>query len=145
MFFTSWGSSVSIVKAVGWTAGVRFPTGTRDFSRLHRVQTGYSFNQASYPMAIGGSFPGVKTAGSWSWPMSSAEINKDRAASPLPHTSSCLCLINSAQEQFHLYFLSLFPLVRHFYLSSYFLLLLLLFCTDCSGWQFSNVCLESNQ
>jgi hypothetical protein len=43
-----------------WTARVRFPTGGRHFSLLHAVQTDYGANPASYPMGLGGSFPGGK-------------------------------------------------------------------------------------
>jgi hypothetical protein len=49
----SWGSSVDIA-----TAGVRFPTGVRDFSLLHSAHTGSGANRASYPMGTVGSFPG---------------------------------------------------------------------------------------
>jgi hypothetical protein len=51
---------ISIGIATGWTTGVRLPTGTRDFSLLYSVQTGSEAHPASYPMGIGGSFPGGK-------------------------------------------------------------------------------------
>jgi hypothetical protein len=57
-------SSVGI--ATGWTTGVRFPAGARDFSLLHRVQTGSGAHPASYTIGTGGSFPGDKAAGAWS-------------------------------------------------------------------------------
>jgi hypothetical protein len=36
---------------------------------LHLVQTGPGAHPASYPMGAGGSFPGGKAAGVWSWPL----------------------------------------------------------------------------
>jgi hypothetical protein len=53
-------SEAGIATATGWTAEVRFPTGARDFSLLHRVQISPRVQLASYPMGPGGSFPGVK-------------------------------------------------------------------------------------
>jgi hypothetical protein len=50
-----------------WRAGIQFPAGARDFPLFHSIQTG--FHPASYPMGIGGSFPGDKTAGLWNWPL----------------------------------------------------------------------------
>jgi hypothetical protein len=43
--------------ATGWTAGVRFQAGERDFSFLHSVQTGPGAHPASYTMGIGSLFP----------------------------------------------------------------------------------------
>jgi hypothetical protein len=43
--------------------GVRFPARTRNSSLRHHVQTGCGAHPASYPMDIGGSFPGVKWPG----------------------------------------------------------------------------------
>jgi hypothetical protein len=37
------------------------------FSFLHVVQTGSEAHPASYPIGTGGSFPGGKAAGAWSW------------------------------------------------------------------------------
>jgi hypothetical protein len=42
---------------------VRFPAGAGNFSLHHRVQNGSMAYPASYPMGIGGSFPGGKAAG----------------------------------------------------------------------------------
>jgi hypothetical protein len=42
--------------------GVRVPAGSR-FFLLHVVQTGSGVYLTSYPMSIGGSFPGGKAAG----------------------------------------------------------------------------------
>jgi hypothetical protein len=56
-------------------SGVRGPAGAGNFSLHHRVQTGSRIQPASYPMGTRGSFPGSKTAGAWSWPItSSAEV-----------------------------------------------------------------------
>jgi hypothetical protein len=43
--------------------GVRFPARVGNFSHRHRVETGSGAHQVSYPMGIGGSFPGCKAAG----------------------------------------------------------------------------------
>jgi hypothetical protein len=50
-------------RATGWTAGVLFPTGSRDFSVLHSIQPGYGIHPASYPKGIRDSSPGGKAAG----------------------------------------------------------------------------------
>jgi hypothetical protein len=50
---------------------VRFPAGAGNFSLHHRVQNGSGAHPASYPMGNGGSFPGGKAAGAWSWPLTS--------------------------------------------------------------------------
>jgi hypothetical protein len=55
-----WGSSVG--KATGCGLGL-FPPGTRDFSLLHRVQTGYGANSASYPVGTVGDYSGYKATG----------------------------------------------------------------------------------
>jgi len=39
-----------------------------NFSLRHRDQTGSGAHPASYPMGMGGCFPGIKAAGAWSWP-----------------------------------------------------------------------------
>jgi hypothetical protein len=54
--------------------GVRIPVGLR-FSLLH-VETGSGAHPTSYPIGTGGSFPGGKAAGAWSWPPTSAEVKK---------------------------------------------------------------------
>jgi hypothetical protein len=51
--------------------GVRFPAGAGNFSLRHHVQTGSGSHPASYPVGTGGSFPGGKAAGAWSWPLTS--------------------------------------------------------------------------
>jgi len=50
---------------------VRFPAAAGNFSFHHRVQNGSGAYPASYLMGIGGSFPGGKAAGAWSWPLTS--------------------------------------------------------------------------
>jgi hypothetical protein len=49
-------------EVTGWTAGVRFPEGTR-FSFLHKVQTGAVAHSTIHPMNTGSSLPGDKVAG----------------------------------------------------------------------------------
>jgi hypothetical protein len=59
--------------ATGWTAE-RSEFESRegqDVSSLHVVQTGSGAHPASYPMGIGGSFPGGKAVRAWSWPLNS--------------------------------------------------------------------------
>jgi hypothetical protein len=41
------------------------------FSLLHSAQTDSWAHPASNPVGAGGSFPGSKTAGEWSWPLTS--------------------------------------------------------------------------
>jgi hypothetical protein len=48
---------------------VRFPAGDGNFSLHHRVQNGSGPHPASSPVGTRGSFPGVKAAGAWSWPL----------------------------------------------------------------------------
>jgi hypothetical protein len=48
---------ISGTEATGWTAGVRFPAGSRDIPVLHKVQTDSGAHPASYPMCTGGLFP----------------------------------------------------------------------------------------
>jgi hypothetical protein len=49
-------------RPTGWVAGIRFPTGERDYSLLHSVQTGSGAHPASYPVGTGSSFPWTKAA-----------------------------------------------------------------------------------
>jgi hypothetical protein len=46
-----------------YTAGVQFPTGAREFSLLHNIETGSGAHPASYPMGTGNSLPVGKAAG----------------------------------------------------------------------------------
>jgi hypothetical protein len=69
----------------GWTIGVWFPAGARDFCLLRSVQTGTGSHPASYPMGTGG-----KAAGAWSWPFTSAEVkNMWISYISSPHTPWC--------------------------------------------------------
>jgi hypothetical protein len=88
----------SISKATGYRldgrgAGIRFPTGTRDFSLFHSVQTGSEAHPAFYPMGTGAGLSlGVNQQGheaDRSLP-SSASIKNGGALPPHPHTSSWL-------------------------------------------------------
>jgi hypothetical protein len=69
-------SSVGI--ATGWTTGVRFPAGARDFNLLCNVQTGSGAHPASYPGALS---PGVERPGRQAdhSPPSSAEVENGGA------------------------------------------------------------------
>jgi hypothetical protein len=60
------------------------------FSLLHSVQTGTGTQPASYPMGTGGSFPGGKVAGAWSWPLTFIYCRGQEwwAKPPLPQTST---------------------------------------------------------
>jgi hypothetical protein len=72
--FRSRDSSVCIALDYGLDdrgSRVPFPAGTENFSLHHRVQNGSGAHPASYPMGTRDSFPGNKTAGSWSWPLTS--------------------------------------------------------------------------
>jgi hypothetical protein len=50
--------------------GVRVPVGSRIFSSPRRPDRLLG-PPTSYPMGTGGSFPGDKAAGPWSWPLTS--------------------------------------------------------------------------
>jgi hypothetical protein len=56
-----------------WGLGA-FLERTRDFSLLHRAQNGSEVHPESYPMGIGGSFPGVS---------SGAEFKNSRVMPPI--------------------------------------------------------------
>jgi hypothetical protein len=43
----------------------------REYSLRHRIQTGSGARPASYPMRTRDYFTGDKTAGAWSWPLTS--------------------------------------------------------------------------
>jgi hypothetical protein len=49
--------------SMGWTIGVRSPTGAEDFSSSPCIQTSSGAQPASYPVGTGGPFPGGKA-----WP-----------------------------------------------------------------------------
>jgi hypothetical protein len=54
--FRSRNSSVGIATGYGLDGRVHFPSGTRDFSLLHSVQTGSEAHPFSYPIKIGSPF-----------------------------------------------------------------------------------------
>jgi hypothetical protein len=76
----------SVCIATGWTAGVRFPAGARDFSILHSSGA----HPASYAMGTGDDFPWVKRPGREAdhSPPSSAEVKNGGAIPPLSHMPS---------------------------------------------------------
>jgi len=47
----------------------QLPAVAGNFSLHHLVKNGSGAHPASYPMGTGGSFPGGKAAGAWSWPL----------------------------------------------------------------------------
>jgi hypothetical protein len=71
------------------TVGVRFPVGERDFSLLHRVQTGSGAHRASYPKNIGAPVVKRPRRDAEHSPLSSAEVNYGEAMTSLPHMSLC--------------------------------------------------------
>jgi hypothetical protein len=65
-------SAVGIATSYGQPRGrSSSPGGGQEFSLLQIVQTGSEIHPTSYPMDTGGSFPRGKTAGAWSWPLTS--------------------------------------------------------------------------
>jgi hypothetical protein len=50
-------------RTTGWTSGVLFAAGARDFSLLHNVHTDRGAHSASYTMGTGCCFQGVKRPG----------------------------------------------------------------------------------
>jgi hypothetical protein len=67
-------------QAAGWTVGIRFPVGTKDFSLLHSIQTRSGGYPASYPMDAVASFPRDKSPERESGhsPASNAEVENHR-------------------------------------------------------------------
>jgi hypothetical protein len=70
----SWRTSVGI--ATSLRAGRQRSVGsisgrTRDVSILHNTQTAFGAHPASYPVGTVGYFFGGKSAGAWSWPLTS--------------------------------------------------------------------------
>jgi len=49
-------------QAMGWTTTARFPTGARNLSLHHHVQTVSGAHPISYPKGTEGFFPGRKVA-----------------------------------------------------------------------------------
>jgi hypothetical protein len=80
-------SSVGIALGYGLDdrgSRVRFPAGAGNFSLHYRVENGSGAHPASYPMGTGGSFPGVKATGAWSWPLSSIYCRGQRMSGAIP-------------------------------------------------------------
>jgi len=50
---------------------VRVPVGVRNVSHHHRAPTGSGAHPTSFTIGTRGSFPAVKAAGVWSWPLTS--------------------------------------------------------------------------
>jgi hypothetical protein len=84
--------------ATSWTAGVRFPVETRDFSLLHCIQTGYGAHPVSYPMGNEGSFSKGKWQGREAGhsPPAIAEVKNGGVTSTTPYVFMVWCLINRA-------------------------------------------------
>jgi len=70
----------------GWS-GVREPGEAWNFS-LHRVQTVSGVHSASYTVGTGGSFPGGKTAGAWSWQLTSVRCRGKECVELYLHSPS---------------------------------------------------------
>jgi hypothetical protein len=88
---------------MGWTAGVRFPAGTRHISPLHSVQTGSGAHPAFYPNGTGGPFPRGKAAGVWSWPHLQLvpTLRMGELYLHSPHVFKAWCFINSTSGQLY--------------------------------------------
>jgi hypothetical protein len=56
----------------GWEVGVRVPLGSRIFSSSCRLDLFWGSIQPPTHWVPGGSFPGRKTTGAWSWPFTSS-------------------------------------------------------------------------
>jgi hypothetical protein len=72
-------------RATGWTAGVRFPAGVRNFSVLHSVQSGSGSFSLPFNVYLGVKRPGHEADHS---PPSNAMAKNGGAIPPLPHMSS---------------------------------------------------------
>jgi hypothetical protein len=70
---------ISVDIDTGWTTGVRFPAGTRDFSLHHSVKTGSGVTQLPIQWVPGALSPGVKRPGREAddSPPSSTEVKND--------------------------------------------------------------------
>jgi hypothetical protein len=55
----AWGLIGSVSMVTGWTAGIRFPAGVKDFSAFHCVQN----SPKAHPVGARGYFPRGKAAG----------------------------------------------------------------------------------
>jgi hypothetical protein len=90
-----------------WGPRFRFPVGVGNFSFHHRVQNGSGARPASYPMGTrGGSFPGGKAAGAWSWPLTSISCRGQRmrrAIPPLPQYAFMTWCLVKHRDNFTFY------------------------------------------
>jgi hypothetical protein len=50
--YITWIAQSVYQRSTGWTAGVRFSAGARDFSLFHSVQADFGAYSASYPMGM---------------------------------------------------------------------------------------------
>jgi hypothetical protein len=69
-FSTVWSRDNSVSRVTGLQVGrpgFDSRQGQRHFSLRHRIQNGSGTHPTSYPIGTGGSFPGDKAAGAWSW------------------------------------------------------------------------------
>jgi hypothetical protein len=66
--------------------GVPSPGKVKNFLRV--FQTGSGAHPASYPMSTGGSSPGGKADGAWSWPLTSNLCRGQENIDPLSHMPS---------------------------------------------------------
>jgi hypothetical protein len=57
-------------RVTSWTAGIWFPTRTRDFSHLHSFEPVLG-SSSLLPNGPGGPFPGGNAVEAWSWPLTS--------------------------------------------------------------------------
>jgi hypothetical protein len=94
-FLWSQDSSVSIVTPYGLDGAgneVVFLSGTRDFSVLHRVDTGFACHPAFFPIGNGACFPGGKAAGGVQLTTQFHLVSRlTIPTAPLPHTSPWRC------------------------------------------------------
>jgi hypothetical protein len=74
---------------ITWMAGIQFMAGARDFSLLHRIQTGLGAHPASYYCVPGVVSPGVKWLGREAdhSPLSSIKVKHGGAIPLLPMSS----------------------------------------------------------
>jgi hypothetical protein len=91
--------------ATGWTAGLQFPAGARNLSRLHNVQT----SSGAHQIDTEGFFPAGKAAGAWSWQhlhlLPLLRIVELYQHSPIHlHGAALNCFNNWAQEQLYISF-----------------------------------------
>jgi hypothetical protein len=81
LFYYFWSQDISVSIVTSCTAGVQFPTGAKDFSLIHSIQTGSWAHPAFCTVGTKDSFLRGKAA-------SSAKVKNDGAIPPLPDKSS---------------------------------------------------------